>query len=65
MKATQQAINGFKANVKQNETKEQVVRSTYFQNLKCYVKNACMFHLILVVVPSGLKLSVRNSGWVY
>ena len=65
MKATQQAINGIKANVKQNETKEQVVKNTYFQNLKCYIKNTCMFHLILVGVLSGLKLSVRNSGWVY
>ena len=31
--------NGLKANVKQNETEELVVRSTYFQNLKCNVKN--------------------------
>ena len=31
--------NGIKAKVKQNETKELVVRSTYFQSLKFNVKN--------------------------
>ena len=58
-------INGLKANVKQNETKELVVpiRSAYFQNLKCNVKNASTFHLILVGIPPGLKSFVRNRGW--
>ena len=39
MRATPPTINGIKAKVKQNETKELVVRSTYFQSLKCNVKN--------------------------
>ena len=51
------------ANVKQNGTKEMMVRSTYFQNLKCNVKKTCIFHLIVVGIPSGLTSSVRNSGW--
>ena len=40
------AINGLKANVKQNEIKELVVRSAYFQNLKCNVKSPCIFHVL-------------------
>ena len=41
------AINGLKANVKQNEIKELVVvRSAYFQNLKCNVKSAFIFHVL-------------------
>ena len=51
MKATPLTINGAKANVKQNETKELVVRTKYFQNLKL---NICIFHLILAGIPSGL-----------
>ena len=43
MRATPSTINGVKANVKQNETKELVVRSTYFQNRKCNVKNTSNF----------------------
>ena len=39
MRATLLTFNGVKASVKQNETKKLVVRSTYFQNLKCNVKN--------------------------
>ena len=35
MRAAPPTINGVKAILKQNETKELVVRSTYFQNLKC------------------------------
>ena len=35
--------NGVKANVKQNEANELVVRSTYFQSLKCNVKNSSNF----------------------
>ena len=58
------AINGLKDNVKQNETKELVVliRSMYFQNLKCNVKKH-VFHLTLVDIPSSLTSSVRNRGW--
>ena len=62
MRATLLTINGLKANVKQNETKELVVRSTYFQTLKCNVKNTCIFHLISVGIPSGLTSSVSNRG---
>ena len=62
------AINGLKANVKQNETKELVVPivvHSYFQNLKCNVKNKCTFHLILVGIPPGLTSPVKNRGWGY
>ena len=65
MRATPLTINGVKANVKQNETKELMIRSTYFQNLKCNVKNTCNFHLILVSIPSGLTSLVRNREWEY
>ena len=65
MRETLLTINGLKANVKQNETKELVVRSTYLQKLKCNVKNTCIFHLISVGIPSGLTSSVRNRGWGY
>ena len=58
-------IDGVKANVKQNETKELVVRNTYFQNLKCNVKNTCNFYLILVGIPPGLTSLVRNREWGY
>ena len=63
MRATLLTFNGVKANVKQNETKKLVVRSTYFQNLKCNVKNTCIFHLILVGIPSGLISLVTNREW--
>ena len=33
-----------------------------FQNLKCNVKQACIFNLILVGIPSSLILSVKNRG---
>ena len=42
------AINRLKGNVKQNETKELVVPivvHSYFQNLKCNVKNTMHFSL--------------------
>ena len=32
------------------------------QNLKFNVKQACIFNLILVDIPSGLILSVKNRG---
>ena len=65
MRATLLTINGSKANVKQNETKELVVRSTHFQNLNCNVISTCIFHLILIGVPSGLTSLVRNREWGY
>ena len=65
MTATPLTINGVKANVKQNETKELVVRSTYFQNIKCNVKNTCIFHLTFVGIPSRLDSLVRNREWGY
>ena len=34
----------------------------YVQNLKCNIKGACMFHLILVGILSILILSVKNRG---
>ena len=43
-----------KANVKQNER--------HLQNLKCSVKSACIFHLILVGIASSLIFSIKNSG---
>ena len=56
-----------KANVKQNEIKELLVYLTnfykrYLQNLKCSVKSACIFHLILVGIASSLIFSIKNSG---
>ena len=65
MRATLLTINGVKANVKQNETQELVVRSAYFKNLKCNVKERCIFHLILLGIPSGLTSLVRNREWEY
>ena len=35
----------------------------YFQNLKYNIKQACIFHLILVGIPSSLILSVTNRRW--
>ena len=65
MRAKPLTINGVKANVKQNETKELMVRSTYFQNLKCNVNNTCNFYLILFGIPSSLTSLVRNGEWGY
>ena len=61
MRATPPTINEEKANVKQNETKELVVRSTYSQNLKCNVKNTCNFHLVLCKQTCGSNLSQPND----
>ena len=33
------------------------------QNLKYIVKQACIFNLILIGIPSSLILSVKNRGW--
>ena len=57
-----------KADVKQQELKELVVVSfnfykKYLENLKCNVKQACIFHLILLGIPSSLILSVKSWGW--
>ena len=65
MRAIPLTINGVKATVKQNETKELVVRSIYIQNLKCNVKNTCHFHLNLVCIPPGLTShysGIRGGG---
>ena len=60
------AINRLKADVKQNEAKELVVPivvvHSYFQNLKCNVKNTCTFLLILVGIPPGLTSPIKNRG---
>ena len=34
-----------------------------FQNLKYNIKQACIFRLILVDIPSNLTLSVKSRGW--
>ena len=34
----------------------------YLENLKYNVKQACIFNLILIGVPSNLTLTVINSG---
>ena len=60
MRAAPPTINGVKAILKPSETKELLLRSTYFQYLKCNVKT----HVILVGIPSGLTL-VRNGEWGY
>ena len=57
MRAAPPTING----VLPSETKELLLRSTYFQNLKCNVKT----HVILVGIPSGLTSLVRNGEWGY
>ena len=56
-----------KANIKQQEIKDLVTYLTvlckkYFQNLKYSVNRGCMFHLILVGIPSTLILSIKK-GW--
>ena len=57
-----------KAKIKNQEIKELVAYlihfyKKYLQNLKYNVKRACIFHLILVGIPSSLILSVKNRGW--
>ena len=58
-----------KANVKQYDIKELVAvyifinfNKKYLQNLKYNVKRACIFHLILLGIPSSLIFSVKSSG---
>ena len=58
-----------KANVRQYDIKELVAvyifinfNKKYIQNLKYSVKRACIFHLILLGIPSSLILSVKSSG---
>ena len=60
-----------KANVKQQEVKEQdicilsiVMRST-LQNVKNNVKRVSIFHLILVCIPSSLILVFKNGDKSY
>ena len=55
-----------KANIKQ-EIKDLVTHLTilckkYFQNLKYSVNRGCIFHLILVGIPSTLILSIKSRG---
>ena len=59
-----------KANVKQYDTKELVAvyifidfNKEYLQNLKYNVKRACIFHLILLGIPSSLIFPVKSSGF--
>ena len=59
-----------KANVKQYDTKELVAvhifinfNKEHLQNLKYNVKRACIFHLILLGIPSSLIFSVKSSGF--
>ena len=35
----------------------------YLENLKYSVKQACIFSLILIRIPSNLMLIVINRGW--
>ena len=56
-----------KVDVKQQETKDLVVVSfnfykKYLQNLKCTVKQACIFHLILLGIPSSLILYFKSRS---
>ena len=56
-----------KANIKQHEIKDLVTYLTilckkYLQNLKYNVNRGCIFHLILVGIPSTLILSIKNRG---
>ena len=56
-----------KANIKQQEIKDLVTHLTilckkYFQNLKYSVNRGCIFHLILVGIPSTLILSIKKGG---
>ena len=37
----------------------------YLQNLKYNVKQACIFHLILVAIPSSLTLSIKWMVFFY
>ena len=55
-----------KSNIKQ-EMKDLVAASykfckKYLQNLKWNVKRACIFHLIMLGIPSILILSVKKKG---
>ena len=36
----------------------------YLQKLKCTLKQVCIFHLILLGIPSNLILSIKNRGGV-
>ena len=56
-----------KANIKQQKIKDLVNYLTilcknYLQNLKYNVNRGCIFHLILVGIPSTLILSIKNKG---
>ena len=56
-----------KANIKQQEIKDLVTYLTilckkYLQNLKYNVNRECIFHLILVGIPSTLILFIKNRG---
>ena len=56
-----------KANIKQQKIKDLVNYLTilcknYLQNLKHNVNRGCIFHLILVGIPSTLILSIKNRG---
>ena len=35
----------------------------YLQNLKYNVEQMCIFHLILLGIPSNLILSIKNGVW--
>ena len=39
-----------------------LIRSIYLQNLKNNVRRVCIFHLILVSIPSIVILSIKNRG---
>ena len=56
-----------KANIKQQEIKDLVTYLTilckkYLQNLKYNVNRGCIFHLILVGIPSTFILFFKNRG---
>ena len=56
-----------KANIKQQKIKDVVAYRTilcknYLQNLKYNVNRGCIFHLILVGIPSTLILSIKIRG---
>ena len=51
------------ANIKQQEIKHPVTYLTILcKKLKCNVNRGCIFHLILVGIPSTLILFFKNRG---
>ena len=63
---------GVKADVKQQKIKELVTKSCIFSyegpsklELQCAEQQVCFFHLVLLIIPSNLALSIKNRAWGY